>query len=501
VGGDQPSNGDCLYLALEDNKRRLQRRLRKYFGTNKQGWPERLRIATKWKRLDQGGLEAIREWCKSVPKPTLIAIDTLKKVRAPKHKGQTDYDADYEACQGLQELAGEFGVAIIVAHHDRKMDAEDVFDTVSGTLGVTAGVDTIAIIKRRTQGTTLHIEGRDLVETIEKAITFDRETCRWVILGDAADVQRSNQRTQVLSALKGAPEGLTVNKIIGLAQLLNRNAADLLLGKMVADGEIEWIKRGVYGLPGTRSNLSARKAGQSSRTDPKSLHQQEFRPRSVDLSDPSRGVEKGVFGGATEKNGQKDRSKQKTPAEQMDAICPNNLSSPVERADRKNHFQTEVVEHTSALQTQEPVSRRTVDRERAGDGEGLQANRDERPSKVDNNAGGPPDWAGALAWLDPYHPPFDVSPRRWWQFVDDCRQFVEHWAARAQALGWEPIDLFGWDTKKPFPNIARSGLAWRFEGSQVMDMSEKTVSFTSGGSRNITLKRTPAGTGWMLAPD
>jgi hypothetical protein len=52
---------------------------------------------------------------------------------------------------------------------------------------------------RKTGTVTLHIEGRDLTESVEKAIQFDRETCRWVILGEAAEVQRSNERTRVLS--------------------------------------------------------------------------------------------------------------------------------------------------------------------------------------------------------------------------------------------------------------------------------------------------------------
>jgi hypothetical protein len=98
VASDQPPSGDVLYLALEDTPRRLQRRLTKYFGSNKENCPTRLMIVTKWKRLDQGGLEAICEWCRSADKPALILIDTLKKVRAPKQKHQTDYDADYEAC-------------------------------------------------------------------------------------------------------------------------------------------------------------------------------------------------------------------------------------------------------------------------------------------------------------------------------------------------------------------------------------------------------------------
>ena len=138
VSSDKPVCGDVLYLALEDGPRRLKRRMQKYCGLNRDAWPRRFILATKWKRLDEGGLDALRAWCKSVEKPTLILIDVLKRVRAPRGRNQSDYDADYEACRGLQELAGELGITIIVAHHDRKLDAEDVFDTVSGTLGLPA---------------------------------------------------------------------------------------------------------------------------------------------------------------------------------------------------------------------------------------------------------------------------------------------------------------------------------------------------------------------------
>jgi AAA domain len=178
AGNGPPPAGDALYLALEDNPRRLQRRLSRYFGGISSTWPERLVVATEWRRLDQGGLDGIRAWCKSVPKPTIVAIDTLKKVRPPKRNGQSDYDADYEACEGLQKLAAEFGISIIVAHHDRKMGADDVFDTVSGTLGLTGGVDAIALLKRNAGAVMLHIQGRDMEDEVEKVVRFDRETCR-----------------------------------------------------------------------------------------------------------------------------------------------------------------------------------------------------------------------------------------------------------------------------------------------------------------------------------
>jgi hypothetical protein len=286
--GQPPPSGDVLHLALEDSERRLQRRLTKYFGARRECWPARLKLATNWRRLDQGGLDDLRGWCKSVTKPVLIVIDVLKKLRKPKQRAQTDYDADYEAFEELIKLAREFsGLTIMAAHHDRKMDAEDVFDTASGTLGLTGGVDTIALLKRNKQGVTLHIRGRDLLDDVEKAVNFDRETCRWMVLGEAAEVQRSAQRARVKAALKDEPDGLGVAEIVGRAQLLNRNAADLLLGKMAADGEIERIKRGVYGLPGTRSNLSLRKNGQKDRKKPKPLNLQGDDHLSVDLSQSS----------------------------------------------------------------------------------------------------------------------------------------------------------------------------------------------------------------------
>jgi hypothetical protein len=290
VPDHNPLHGDVLYLALEDNPRRLQCRLTKYFGLDRRAWPSRLSIVTEWKRLDEGGVEAIEAWCRSVDKPTLIMIDTLKKVRAPKRSGQSDYDADYEACQGLQQLAGALNVAIIVAHHDRKTDAEDVFDTVSGTLGLTGGVDTIAVMKRRGGIVTLHVEGRDLAEPVEKAISFDRETCRWIVLGEAAEILRSTERSRVHSVLATAPDGMSSTEIASVAGLKGRNAADLLLCRMVHDGEIERVKRGLYGLNGTRANLSAekpRQKRQKDRTNLKPLKSQSDNQRSVDLSDLS----------------------------------------------------------------------------------------------------------------------------------------------------------------------------------------------------------------------
>jgi hypothetical protein len=105
--------------------------------------------------------------------------------------------------------------------------------------------------------------------------------------------------------LATAPDGMSSTEIASVAGLRGRNAADLLLSRMVQDGEIERIKRGLYGLNGTRANLSVekpRQKRQKDRTNLKPLKSQSDNQRSVDLSDlshPSAVTDSTPFSGAT----------------------------------------------------------------------------------------------------------------------------------------------------------------------------------------------------------
>jgi AAA domain len=243
-----PIEGDVLYLALEDNDRRLHRRMRCLCGDDETSWPGRITFAIEWRRLDQGGLDDFREWCRLVAKPVLIIIDTLKRVRPPRQKSQSDYEADYSATEGLHALVTKFpGLGVIVSHHDRKMAADDVFDTISGTLGLTAGVDTIAVIKRGGGTVTLHVEGRDLVETVEKAIMFDRESCRWAIVGEAVEVRRTVQQQRIIQILGNAQEdGMSLTEIAKLTGLSSA-AASSAVYRMLGN-EIVRVGRARYAL-------------------------------------------------------------------------------------------------------------------------------------------------------------------------------------------------------------------------------------------------------------
>jgi len=238
--------GDVLYCALEDSERRLQSRLTKLLGISRD-WPARLFYYCQLPRLGAGGLEAIRAWVQSKPHPRLIIIDTLAMVRPPKKRDDSIYDADYAAVLALRQLANEFGIAIVVVHHLRKADADDAFDTVSGTLGLTGAVDSVLVLKRDAGGNfVLHGRGRDLVE-IEKAMTFDADACIWRIEGDAAAVRRSSERNAVLEAIRDAGEPIKPNDIAIAADMKSGNVRRLV-GKLLKDGIIKKASYGRYEL-------------------------------------------------------------------------------------------------------------------------------------------------------------------------------------------------------------------------------------------------------------
>jgi hypothetical protein len=235
--------GDVLYCALEDNQRRLQSRMTKLLPTFTT-WPSRLRFETHMPRLKDGGLEMVRRWVETAEHPRLVVIDTLAKIRDAKGHEQSNYEADYATVSELKALADKHGIAIVLVHHQRKMEAEDPIDTVSGTTGLTGAVDTVLVLYRTGQGTTLYGRGRD-IEEVEKAVTFDPESCRWRVEGEAADVHRSSERSTILDVLTQATEPLTPREIADLGEL-SYTSIRMMLTRMVKAGEIDKAGRGRY---------------------------------------------------------------------------------------------------------------------------------------------------------------------------------------------------------------------------------------------------------------
>ena len=247
VMGKPTDQGDVLVLALEDNFRRLQGRLKKLLGPLRRPDLSRIKFATTWARSGEGCVEDIRAWSESVAAPRLVVIDTLGCIRGASDGKQSAYADDVAALRPLHALANEKGLAVVVVHHVRKMEAEDPLDQVSGTNGLAGTADTILVLDRRADtGLTLRGRGRDLEDEIDLALAFDRDRCRFSIRGEASEVKRSNERSLILSALQGAPDGMSPSEVAAETGMTS-NGCKQLLFKMAKTGEVLKAKgRGRY---------------------------------------------------------------------------------------------------------------------------------------------------------------------------------------------------------------------------------------------------------------
>jgi hypothetical protein len=242
LGHVQVDAGDVLYLALEDNLRRLQRRL----AAMRIEAPPRLDLAIAWPRSDQGGIEHIEGWLRDHPNARLVMVDTLARIRPVVR--DTGYLPDYAALEPLQQLAGQHAVGTLVIHHQRKLLAEDWIDTVSGTLGLAAAPDGLLGLfrERGSSSAVLKVTGRD-VEEIELGLRWDELTCSWVLVGEAWKVALNKARLEVVDLLKQAKAPLTPT---AAAPLLGKtvNATKVLLFRMSVDHQLA-VVNGAYSLP------------------------------------------------------------------------------------------------------------------------------------------------------------------------------------------------------------------------------------------------------------
>jgi hypothetical protein len=125
---------------------------------------------------------------------------------------------------------------------------------------------------------------------------------------------------------------------------------------------------------------------------------------------------------------------------------------------------------------------------------------EERAAIAEYDGGAPWVWAEALARLDPACPPCDIPPMRWLRFIDDCGRFLdEGWAARAEALGWGPLDLFGCNRDKPFARISQAGLLWLLEGRKLLALTADTAVFATQSGGKLTFYRQQLEAGGVLA--
>lgn len=236
--------GRILYLALEDNERRLQDRMKM------QGWP-----------VNPGGVEfmlypAFREQIghlnsgggkrllKSVEGKgiSLLIVDTFSRaIRGD----QLNVAEMTEAIGLLQQYAMSKGIGLLFLDHMPKNigDLIDPIQTVYGSVGKSAVLDTVwGLYKERGKiGAKLAITGREVKDETLK-LTFDTRFCYWHCEGDAYAFEMTEHRKAILAALEDLGRCQAANIADATGQ--NINHVRERLADLASAGIVNRIQKG-----------------------------------------------------------------------------------------------------------------------------------------------------------------------------------------------------------------------------------------------------------------
>ena len=152
--------GTVLYLALEDDTKRLQERMARMFGV---GDTDRLHFATEAGMIGKDLDKQLENFMREHPDTVLIVVDTLQKIREAVGDSYS-YASDYDVIGRLKQFADSYNICVLIVHHTRKQPAGDTFDMISGTNGLMGAADGALLMKKekRTDSTaTLDLSSRD----------------------------------------------------------------------------------------------------------------------------------------------------------------------------------------------------------------------------------------------------------------------------------------------------------------------------------------------------
>ena len=217
VFGDiQVDPGEALYLALEDNPRRMQRRLTKALRGGR--CPEGLHFAYAAPTIDDGLIEELSAFLDAHPACRIVTVDTIKPIRPPAGKNDRIYDTDYAVGRPFLALAAKYHIAVVLVHHTNKSKSEDDLDTISGSQGLAGGVDNILVLKRgrASSEAILYVTGRDIEQEGRYSLMWNQDLSMWTVGADCPTVGMSPERRAVYETISncGPVSSWELTKII-----------------------------------------------------------------------------------------------------------------------------------------------------------------------------------------------------------------------------------------------------------------------------------------------
>jgi len=198
--GRETTQGDCLYLGLEDSERRLKDREKKLAIDTLN--PPYVDVDAPY--LGMGLEDSLQKWIDAVENPRLIVIDTLARVKqAMGKRSGTAYDHDNETLRNIQKLAIKNGVTIVLVSHLNKAPQDYAFDKITGSTGLQGMCDAMWLCERGEHGaqSTFIGRGRDIMD-FEYSLNWNDETWRYDWVGNLQEVNLNDNRNEVLNAMK-----------------------------------------------------------------------------------------------------------------------------------------------------------------------------------------------------------------------------------------------------------------------------------------------------------
>lgn len=157
--GKKVQKGTALYLAFEDKKVNIRKRLK-----HMQIQPKENFIIDILKPDPLYDLEARIEKGLLVNSDLkIVVVDTFQKIRRNKER---DYDNEYDETTAYHELAYKYHIEIVLITHVKKeIDTNHPFDSIYGSRGLTAGSDSILVMYKKnhlSDTRQLAIQGKDI---------------------------------------------------------------------------------------------------------------------------------------------------------------------------------------------------------------------------------------------------------------------------------------------------------------------------------------------------
>ena len=197
------TQGEVLYLSLEDSYRRIQSRL---FDLTEDA-PPTLHFAILADTLKHGLEQQIEQFLTEHPTTKLVVIDTLQRVRSAGGDSNL-YANDYQDVGLLKQLADRHHIAILLIHHLRKLHDDDPMNMISGSTGLSGAADSAFVLQknaRSANAASLHCTGRDIPDRTLK-LELGEEDHIWKLLEDSKTCSSASkistlQLTKLLSEL------------------------------------------------------------------------------------------------------------------------------------------------------------------------------------------------------------------------------------------------------------------------------------------------------------